>query len=63
MNSVIEMKQDENGITIKSDNSDNMHELMKEIKEKTKMLIDKYNVEYVDLYINDKKDVYVEVRM
>ena len=60
---MIEMKQDENGITIKSDNSDNMHELMKEIKEKTKMLIDKYNVEYVDLYIDDKKDVYVEVRI
>ncbi len=63
VNNMIEMKQDENGITIKSDNSDNMHELMKEIKEKTKMLIDKYNVEYVDLYIDDKKDVYVEVRI
>ena len=58
-----EMKQDINGVTIKCDNSDNMYELIKEIKEKTKMLIDKYNVEHVDLYIDDKKDVYVEVRM
>ncbi len=60
---MVEINQNVDGITIKSDNIDNMHELMKEIKEKTKMLIDKYNVEYVDLYINDKKDVYVEVRM
>ena len=40
-----------------------MDELIKEIKEKTKRLIDKYNVEYVELHIDDKKDVYVEVRM
>lgn len=43
--------------------SKDMHELIKEIKEKAKILIDKYNAEYVDLYIDDKKDVYVEVRM
>ena len=69
------MKQDIDGVTIKCDNSDNMYELIKGIKEKIQILIDKYNVQDISIYIDDgndinhiavprhAKDVYEEVRM
>lgn len=60
---MVEMNQNIDGITVKVDNSDNMNELIKEIKEKAQILVDKYNVENVELLIDDKKDVYVEIRM
>ncbi len=68
---MVEINQNIDGITIKSDNSDNMHELIKKIKENTQILVDKYNVQDISVYIDesksdilrDKKEVYVEVRM
>lgn len=72
---MIEMKQDIDGVTIKCDNSDNMYELIKGIKEKIQILIDKYNVQDISIYIDEgndinhitvpkrTKDVYVDVRM
>lgn len=52
-----------------------MEELIKEIKEKAKILADKYNVQDISIYIDEgndinhitvpkrTKDVYVDVRM
>ena len=68
---MVEIKQDIDEITIKMDN---MHELIKEIKEKVQILVDKYNIQDISIYIDDgndvnhitkpkyTKDVYVEVR-
>ena len=65
---MVEMNQNIDEVTIKVDNSDNMHELIKKIKENAQTLVDKYNVQDISVYIDedisrDKKEVYVEVRM
>ena len=63
-----EIKQCENEIVI---SLNDMSEIIKEIKEKAQILVDKYNVQDISVYIDeskcdilrDKKEVYVEVRI